>query len=368
MIISRYLHREVCAALLAITTILLLIFLSNQFIRYLSDAAAGKMAVMTMLHLMSLEIPRLLGMLLPLGLFLGILLAYGRLYTDSEMTVLAACGMSRARLVRLTLPVIFGVMIIVALLTLWVSPAIQSHRNVLLAEKSAGVSLQTMLPGRFQESADGRRIFYMERVSVDRQKMHNIFIAELAKTENPAISHIWNVLSAENGYQYVDPTTGANFIVTVNGHHYAGIPGNKDFHIIDYEKYWVRTRARTAHISSDEDAMSSLALWQENENKRKAAELQWRLSMPVSALLLALLAIPLSQLKRGQGKYAKFFPSILIYIIYANMLFVSRVWVSKGTISTEMGMWSIHAGLLLLIVLLSINHETWHRIWRRISS
>ena len=106
MILFRYLTKEVCSAFAAITVVLLVIFLSNQLVRYLAYAADGRLAIMSILHLMVLEIPHLLGLLLPLGLYLGILLAHGRLYIDHEMAVLGACGVSRGQIVRYTLPII----------------------------------------------------------------------------------------------------------------------------------------------------------------------------------------------------------------------------------------------------------------------
>src|SRR5580692_5694408 len=102
MIISRYLIKEIFNALFSVAFVMLLIFLSNQLIRYLKYAANGKIAASVVMQLMGLEIPYLLVLLLPLGLFLGILFAYGRLYAENEMRVMQACGLSTKRLLMIT--------------------------------------------------------------------------------------------------------------------------------------------------------------------------------------------------------------------------------------------------------------------------
>ena len=124
MVVSKYLAKEVYASLSVVTVVLLLIFLSQQFIRYLTRAAAGKISGAVVLKIMSIQIPYLLGLLLPIGLFLGILLAYGRLYVDNEMTVLSACGFSKSQLVKITIVHSVLVMLIVGFITLFITPYI----------------------------------------------------------------------------------------------------------------------------------------------------------------------------------------------------------------------------------------------------
>jgi len=132
MIILRYFAKEVISTLSALTTILLLVFLSNQFVHYLMRAADGKFPGWVVMKLMMLEIPNLLGLLLPLGLFIALLLVYGRFYADNEMTVLEACGFSQARLLAITFCLASSVAAIIAVLMLWLSPKITLARDHIL--------------------------------------------------------------------------------------------------------------------------------------------------------------------------------------------------------------------------------------------
>lgn len=362
MIISRYLTRELSVALCAITGILLLIFLSNQFTRYLSKAATGKFASAILLRLIAIEVPHLLGILLPLGLFLAILLIYGRLYADNEMTVLTVCGISRTKLVWLTLPTTFAVIFIVSVLSLWLTPKLLSYRDHLLAQTGTAAQIETTLPGRFQAARGGQRIFYVESISPDRQRMQNLFMAQLATDSDPANPN-WIIVTAKDGYQTVHPVTGDRFFVTSSGSRYQGIPGQNDFKIIKYGSYGIRIESHVADVNKEEETFSTSALWHATKDKALAqSELQWRLSMPLSALLLTLLAIPLSRVKPRFGRYAQLLPAILIYIFYANLLLIARRWLEQGTIPLHLGLWWIHGALLVVTLIIWLRQTGWQTL------
>ncbi len=363
MIIFRYLSRELTNAVCGITGLLLLIFLSNQFVRFLSKAASGKYGGAMALKLIAIETPHLLGILLPLGLFLSILFVYGRMYADNEMTVLNACGFSRAKLTAFTLPFTAGVMIITSLLAFWISPQLIAHRDKLLAQTGTAMELETTIPGRFQAADGGQKVFYVESMSVDRQHMHNIFMAELdKKNDDPNIAP-WIILTAQGGYQMVDPKTGDRFFVATQGRRYGGTPGHKNFQIASFDEYGVRMESHVGDLAAQEDALPTRDLWHATKNKLFAAsEIQWRISSPLSVLLLALLAIPLSRVNPRHGKYSQLFPAILVYIIYANLLMVGRSWIEQGSIPPYIGLWWIHICLFILIGFIWLYQTGWQTI------
>lgn len=349
MIILRYLAKEIYTTLIAVTGILLLIFLSNQFVRYLSEVAAGKFAVAMITKLMVIQIPHLLGLLLPLGLFLGILLSFGRLYADGEMTILSACGVSRIKLSRMTMCLALLITVIVASLSLWLSPQFAAYNNLLLAQAKAAPVIDIIMPGRFLASSDGRRIYYVENISRDHQSLKNIFVAE-QPAENSHGASNWSVISAALGYQSINPAQGGiHQLVVEDGYRYQGTAGNNEYRILRFGKTILRLEEPPAYARKDQDAKPTSALWRSGmKNRLNIAELQWRISLPLSVLLLTFLAIPLSRVQPRKGKYSQLFPSILIYIFYANMLFVARAWIESGKINPMLGLWWLHALLFLL--------------------
>lgn len=359
MIISRYLTKEVFNTLLAVTFVLLLIFISQQLVRYLSYAASGKIAANILFQIVGFEIPNLLALLLPLGLFLGIILTYGRLYADNELRVLHACGLSVKRLTGITSGLAIMVMLVVMVLMFWVNPFIAADKQKILASGSIDNLLNTLMPGRFQVGSDGRRVVYVERISRDHKQANNLFIAEQAKTKSEDNNAPWVVLSAKSGYQAIDPQTKQPFIMADTGNRYEGIPGQNNYKIIQFKKYAVSTPGLVLNTQRQiEEAIPTAQLFALYKDPEKMSELQWRVSIPLSVLLLALLAIPLSQVKPRQGRYAMLLPAILIYVAYMNLLFVGRNLIEQKMVSPQIGLWWVH---LLALVLAGGLMLTWRR-------
>lgn len=354
MIIPRYLTREVTHSLFAVTLVLLLIFLSNQLVRYLSYAASGKIAAQILWQLMGFEIPYLLALLLPLGLYLGIILTYGRLYADNELRIMRLYGLTLQQLIKITGYLALPIILFILFLMLWVNPQIATQKQKAIL--NADNMLETLIPGRFQIVNNGKRVIYFERISHHRKVANNLFIAEQRRnpnTEEPA----WNILSAAQGYQIKDRTTHDHFFVATAGYRYEGIPGQNAYHIIQFGKYAIR--AQKVEMDSrhpEQEGIPTLSLLHDYHDPLNAAELQWRLSIPLSAFVLSLIAVALSLIKPRQGRYAQLFPALLIYVVYVNLLFVARTWVEQKTVSIGLGMWWTH-GLFLGIALLLLFNQ-----------
>lgn len=364
MILTRYLTREVASTLFAVTLVLLLIFLSNQLVRYLSYAASGKIAANILLQLMGFSVPLLLALLLPLGLYLGIVLAYGRLYADNEMRMMQIGGFSTQKLIKVTSVFALFISFIVLILMLWINPLIIAKRELLLSKSGSMEAIfDTLLPGRFQVSLNGERVVYVGQIARNHQSAKNLFIAEQRKNVGEEkIS--WTVLSAAQASQLTDPVTQEKFMVASDGYRYDGTPGENEYKIIQFKKYAVHAQEVPIHSKYQvEEMIPTHVLWQHyQQNPLQAAELQWRLSIALSAFLLALLAIPLSQVRPRQGRYASLFPAILIYVVYVNLLFVARHWIEQKTVPIDLGMWWVHLLLLAVVLCLFLfNHRGWMR-------
>jgi lipopolysaccharide export system permease protein len=364
MILFRYLTREILASLSLITSLLFFILISNEFVHYLNQVAGGKFAANILWELIILESPRFLAILLPFSLFLAILFTYGRLYADYEMTVLNACGFSLGRLMRLSLPFIFLLTFIVAGLNLWLNPFLLNYRNKLLNQTGTAVELQTVQPGSFQQTNGGHRIVYVESISSDHKSVKNIFLAQTNPQKLPSEITPWTILSANSGYQMINKITKEPFFVAVNGKRYQGMPGQKEYYITQFTKYGIRIGLDTTATNKQQAALPNIALWSASQANKPSyfSELQWRLSAPISILLLALLAIPLSRVNPRQGKYLHILPAIVIYIMYLNLLLVGRNWIENGDISYRWGLWWIHGLLILCIVFAWCYALGWNRV------
>lgn len=347
MIIERYLFRELAGTLFAVTAVLFLIFVSSWFARLLGQVAAGSVQADVIFLLLGLKSVDALMILLPLAFYLAVLLAFGRLYKDSEMTAMLACGVSLTRVTRLVFWVGSGFALVVALVSLYFGPWARAERFQLQDQMSVTTGLETVAAGQFRELGGGDVVFYAERLSQDGRSMENVFIQGVRKGN-------LNLVVAERGRRISD--SGGRYLLLENGHRYEGIPGQADFRIIQFVRHKVLLQESEAVLQVDETAaIPTWTLWQSGK-RHEVAELQWRISMPVSAVLLALLAVFLSRTNPRQGRYAKFFLGILVYVIYSNLLGVAKTWVERGKVEPWLGMWWVHLLLLLVVLVLMVQH------------
>lgn len=363
MIVKRYLTREVVYTMLAVIVVLMMAFLSQQLVRYLNYVAVGKIATNVLLQLVGYEIPYLLAMLLPLALYLGILLAYGRMHADNEMSVLNMSGFGSHQLLRLTLIIAAFVAAVVLVLMLWINPWVSLKRQQVMSSDEATLHLvETIMPGRFQVSPDGKHVMYVEKLSRDHKRAKNVFLAQQkADPDNPQWDD-WTLIYAREGYQAKVKNISDPFFVTLDGYRYEGAPGQNDYKIIKYKKYAIRLPQKDVRITHPEDeALPVSALWSDYGDPKRAAEFQWRFSVSISAILLALLAAPLSAIRPRKSRFFVLLPAMLIYILYINFLIVSRHWVGEGDISPTIGLWWVHAAMLATIAtVIAIRSRLWN--------
>lgn len=356
-VIDRYLLKEVGLNWVAVTLVLWLIVVSNRLARFLGEAAAGDLpgnVVFTLLGLKSIEY---LVVLLPLTLYLGVLLALGRLYKDSEMAALGACGVGPAQLYRPLLMLALPVAALVAALALFVAPQAASLGNEARARAEGSADLSAITAGRFHESTNGKLVFYAERVSSDREHLEGLFV----RTEQNGQA---TLLTAPRAYPVRDAASGDRFLVMEHGYRYQGFPGDEVFRILKFARHGVRLEVvETLDYGFKHASIPSAQLWG-SDRPRDIAEMQWRLSLPVAALSLVLLAVPLSRTTPRQGRFGKLFIAILVFIVYYNLMGTAQAWVEKGTLAPLPGVWWVHViplGLTLLLFQTGRLRLPWRR-------
>jgi len=352
LIVFRYLSRELLITLSAVSAVLLVIIMSGRFIKYLAQAAQGLLDPGVLLLIMLYRMPGFLELILPLGLFLGILLAYGRLYLDSEMTVLAATGMSQQRLVAYSLAPATVVALLVAWLSMGLAPQGIGQVARILNAQDALTEFDTLEPGRFQSMRDGSRVTYTETLSENRDALGGLFISEKQLSRDKAKERGITVLVAESGRQEIRED-GSRYLILKNGYRYDGNPGEANYRAIQYDTYGVLLpRPEVSAEISDREAIPTSQLFG-SDNIRYIAELQWRLSIPLLVFVITLLAVPLARVNPRQGRFLKLLPAILLYMAYLSLLIAMRGALDKGRIPPALGLWWVHLlffaiGMLML--------------------
>jgi lipopolysaccharide export system permease protein len=347
-IFDRYLLKEVIFGWLAITIVLWLVLISNRLVVLLSDAASGDIAASVIFKLLGLKMVWYMVHIVPFALALGVVLGLGRLYRDNEMTVMSACGVGTWRIYKPLLGFGLVVAIVLSWLALFVSPEVQrvSNRLTLMAEEQADFTL--LGAGRFNEIQDGQLTFYAEKLSADKQSMENLFIVVRQKGKKDG--KLPQLLTAKSAYRKRDAGSSDNFLVLVDGYRYEGRPGDASYRIAKFSEYGVRIELPgTEHIVDKRESTPTADLMKSG-NLKDIAELQWRMMMPVSVVVLMLLAVPLSRSSPRQGRYGKLVMAVLLFVIYYNLMGVAEVWVKDGVVPPVIGMWWV----ALLPVLLTV--------------
>jgi lipopolysaccharide export system permease protein len=347
LIVFRYLSREVLVTLSAVSAVLLVIIMSGRFIKYLAQAASGALDPGVLFMIMGFRLPGFLQLILPLGLFLGILLAYGRLYLESEMTVLAATGMSQQRLLAVTMAPAALVALLVAWLSFSLAPQGATQFSLLLNQQDAMTEFDTLVPGRFQALRDGTRVTYTQSLSENRAELGGVFISEKRMSTDKTKDRGITVLLADTGRQEVRPD-GSRFLILENGYRYDGNPGEANYRVIKYDTYGAMLpKPDISNEITDREAIPTSELFS-TDTPRAHAELQWRISLPILVFIVTLMAVPLSRVNPRQGRYLKLLPAILLYMSYLTILIAVRGALEKGRLPLALGMWWVH-GLFLLI-------------------
>lgn len=350
-IVDRYILREVLQTWGAVTAVLLLILVTNSLAYMLGKVVEGQLSGDAVLPLFLTNVTGYFVTLIPLGLYLGLLLAFGRLYAESEMAALGACGVGFARLYR---PVMIAAVLaaaITAALTIWVSPWANRVEHDIEARMAARSELAGVAPGRFNRAADGRLVLFTERRRGD--VLREVFV----EAEDPeGGTHLVRARSAE---QRIDPDTGWHFLEFQDGYRYTGSPGTAGFRIIEFERHGVRVPTPEIQAGAvGRDGRGIARLWQSG-TPADMAELQWRVSLPLACLLLAFAAVPLAHTTPRQGRYGKIAVALLIYLLYSNVLVLAREALADGSVPAVVGMWWAHGLTIVLVAALVAQRVGW---------
>jgi len=339
-IFRRALVREFAGMGLLVLSILLGIVVLSQLIRLLGDAVSGILAEEGVPALMGFAALNYLPVLLSLSLFLSVLLTLTRSYRDSEMVVWFSSGVGLTRWIGPVLWYALPVVAVIALLSLVLSPWALSKAEEFKQRLSSRDDMSAATSGVFRESGSGDRVYFIESVDAGRGRISNIFVQSLQNGK-------MGTVAAKEGLQETAPN-GDRFLVLLNGTRYEGVPGHYDYKIVQFERYAMRIEAEEAKQAVSPLQSLSTPYLLQNPNNWNLSELEWRLGIPCSALILALLAIPLSFVNPRAGRSLNLIVALIVYMVYSNSISVSNAWVGQGKIGAVAGFCSIH--VLMLVV------------------
>lgn len=349
--------REFASTGLLVFSILLGIVVFTQLVRLLGDSVRGVLAVDGVLAIMGFSSLNYLPVLLSIGLFLSVLLTLTRSYRDSEMVVWFTSGIGLTRWIRPVLGYAIPVTVVIALMSLVLSPWALSKADEFRRRLDSRDDVSAATPGAFRESKQADRVFFLEDVDVEKKRVGNVFVRS---TQNGREG----TMVAKEGFQETAPN-GDRFLVMLNGTRYEGIPGQADFKIVEFERYAMRIEPAELRQELPNVKAYPTSYLLQNRSPLNIAELEWRIGLPLSALVLSLLAIPLSYVNPRAGRSINLISAMVIYMFYNNMISVTNSWVGRDKLGPVAGLLGIH--LFMFVVMLALfYHRSSPSSWRRL--
>jgi lipopolysaccharide export system permease protein len=349
---------EVAKTVLAVLTVLVTIIVSRKFLGILTKAIEGEIAGSTLTTLLGLKFLATLIIFLPAAQFLGLLMVFGRMYRDQEMSVLASSGVGYARLYRAIAWFVIPLCLVSAYLSLQVLPWSESKVQSLLRQDEKTADLRGIKSGRFNEFSRGDVVLYAETLDEEDGVMRKVFVQSRSGDKN-------GVTVAESGY-LKQTATGSHFVVLNNGIRYQGTPGQADYIISEFDEYAVKIDADSdddGNVIKRESTIPSAQLWL-SQTPRELAELQRRLAVPLGVLMLSVLAIPISRVSPRSGVYGNVVTAFLIFVVYFNLQSVSQGLLING----KAPLWLAYSGVYLLMLALTafnlVKSTGWRWCWQ----
>ena len=361
MIIFRYLLKEVAKTQLAVFFVLMTIFISQKFVRVLEDASEGSIPGQMVMIFIALKIPDLAGMMLPLSLFLGVLLAYGRIYADNEMTVLHACGVSEWYVVRVTLVLALITAIFTGAFTLYLAPMASEYQYQVKDKIAADSGLSSLVAGRFQKTGNKKAVIFIHDKNRDDNSFNKVFVAQLPDDKRSEESVINSSLVYAKQGQVIEEESGSQRLVLSDGTRYHSSAINGEFQLLSFDKYYIQIQDQEVEQKHRKlSALPTQDLFSPTEDELVAeygATMQWRISFPLACIILIFIAVPLSVVNPRQGKFAKMLPALMLFLGYFLLLTAMRSGIERQALPVSIGLWPIHISALFLGILLLMKER-----------
>jgi lipopolysaccharide export system permease protein len=364
LIIDRYLIREISKPLIAICVFLVVIFASYRAAQYLAEAVAGLIAGKIVLYLVLLKIAIVMEVLVPATLYLSVVIVLGRLYADFEMTALFACGVGIGRIFKAVIYLAVPLALLVACLSLYVRPWAYEQSYVLTAMAKTALDIGKWKEGNFYEIPGMDRVIYADKINQGKKQADGVFIQS---DQGDKVQ----VIYAKKVQQYDDDRNNKPLLIFQDGYVYEFSRTGEEGHFMKFQQSTMSIDSgKTKPMEYKRKAASTWKLAR-SVDLEDIAEYQWRLSTPISTLLLALLGIPLSRTVPGKGKYAKLVAAVLVLAVYYNTSAMAKDWVEQGVVGSVVGIWWVVVLLAIVVLILSIQPKLmfrWGQIRRRLSA
>ena len=332
-LLDRYILREALGAFTGALAVLLVLLGTNQCVRILSAAASQELPRDAVLPMIGYTCLQYLPVIMPAALFFGLLLALGRMYRDSELPVIRACGYGARSQLKPVLLLAVPVAALASWMTLDLAPGARRAVDELEQEAASMGDLRRLEPGHFV-SLGGQVVVYSEEAD-EQGGLYRVFAhrrvdgrMQIIVTDRMALD------------ETADPLF--RMVTFYDGVLYEGWPGDARIRIVRFAEHGIPMKMPDmASAAMNMDAAPSSSLWSQGDPE-SLLELQRRLSAPLVLLILAVMALPLSRRLPRQSRFASLPWALLVYVIYTNLVTAALSWARQGITPPWLGVWWVH--------------------------
>ena len=345
-ILQKYLITEITRTSITVLVVLLVILTANTMLRLIEESSIGNFPTYLLFPLIIVKITQYSIYLIPISLFLGIILSFGKFYSENEMAVINSSGISIYDITKIIARVILPAGFVVALFSLYITPSATEYRYQLEHKLNNEERIEEINPGRFTSSQSGSATFFVENIK------NNILEKIFFSSSGGRAEAIENSSSA----RYITDKDNRKYILLRDGVISEIIPPSyTTTRKTKYREHGVQLGQELPKFTNTKyDAVSTLSLLS-IDGKESSAELQSRLLLPIATILLGFIAFPVSYSSPRKGRYAKIFLGSLIYFTYLIIMSIIEKLYLLETTPSILGMWWIHFLMLLLVILVYKN-------------
>lgn len=352
LILHRYLLRESLVASLMSLVVLLGVISALFLAELLADAAQGQLPGASVALMLLLRLPEAAMMVGPLALMTGLLLALGRLYEQTEITVLRAGG---AGFGHCFLPIgllVTGWALALLLVSGWLAPLAVERSASLMLEVARQTVVGGLQPGQFERFDRGRLTVYVGAIDASEGGLRDVLIQH-DHPEQPEL------ISARQGQLWIDPTDGSRYLSLIDGHQlrHGPDPLAAPLRDLTFARNDLRLPLPEADGGLDGEMTRRLPQLWPPASPAERREWQWRLAAPLAALVLGVLAVPLSYRRPRQGRWGSLVLALGLYLVYSNAIQAGLVMMEQRASSSGPGLWPIHGTLMLATFWLLFQHR-----------
>ena len=350
--ITRYILSNLILVFFAIFFIISLLVFGNQFVLTAQEAIEYSIPIKELTPLLGFNMLRDIPIILELSLFLAIIITFSRLYKNSEAVVMNSIGLGDKSFIRIIQPIVILSFIIVFILTIYIVPWAKQQKSYTEDVTVNASEFSFITEGKFESFKSGNIVFYASEASKassgTEQNMEEIFI--YAFDDNNSI-----VVLADEGTKYIDSESKSTYLRLKDGVRYEGLPGDKNINILDFDLYDLEIISGEIQDSlvnfTKVEEKTTLILIKEGGSDGNA-ELQWRLSQPISILILSVIGVFLGKTSPRTGKGINLLAGVLVFMIYNNALLVAKTSIESGQLNPFIGLWSVHLFFVVMLIII----------------